>query len=231
MRRGWRRRLVAELEGERDRSQRLLRAAKVIQDALAEAGLSMAVVGGSAVTAYDPDAYTSLDIDLVGPGLAASLDEVLRGELGFDHEGRHWFDEELAVTVERPGSSFEPPGAEAVTLEVPGIGDLLVISIEDLTCDRLGSWAATGHYDSWVQAVRLAQNETTDQERLARRAGELRLDQHLAFALWLQAEGAAGRLERSDVARYVHELNTQTTSAVIEHLLRDRRDAATGSEE
>ena len=55
-RRGWRRRLVAGLAGERDRSQRLLRAAKVIQDALAEAGLFMAVVGGSAVTAYDPDA-------------------------------------------------------------------------------------------------------------------------------------------------------------------------------
>jgi hypothetical protein len=230
-RRGWRRRLVAELAGERDRSKRLLRAAKVIQDALAEAGLSMAVVGGSAVTAYDPDAYTSLDIDLVGPGLGASLDEVLRGELGFDHEGRHWFDEELAVTVERPGSSLEPPGAEAVALQVPGIGDLVVISIEDLTCDRLGSWAATGHYGSWAQAVRLAENETTDQERLERRAAELRLDQYLVFALWLQAEEAAGHLQRGEVARYVHELHTHTAAAVTEHLLRDRRDPVMGAEE
>lgn len=102
-----------------------------------------------------------------------------------------------------------------------------MISIEDLTCDRLGSWGATGRYDSWAQAVRLAENETTDQERLARRAAELRLDQYLVFGLYLQAEGAAGRLERGDVARYVHEFNTDTAVAVIEHLLRDRGDRVT----
>ena len=57
----------------------------------------MTVVGGTAVTAYDPDAYTSLDIDLVGAGLTARLDGVLRGQLGLANEGRHWFDEELGL--------------------------------------------------------------------------------------------------------------------------------------
>jgi hypothetical protein len=222
----WRRRLVAELEGAVDRSQHLLRAAKVIQDALAEAGLQMTVVGGSAVTAYDPDAYTSLVIDLVGAGLAARLDEVLREQLGLNHEGRHWFDDELGVAVERPGSTLEPPGAEAVTLEVPGVGDVVVISIEDLVCDRLSSWAATGHYDSWAQAVRLAVNETTDEGRLHRRAPEIGLDQHLAFALWLQDEQTAGRSERGEVARHVHELNTHTAAEVIERVLYDRANPA-----
>src|SRR5437764_828877 len=75
------------------------------------------------------------------------------------------------------------PGAERVAVQVRGSGDLVVMSIEDLSCDRLGSWAATGHYGSWAQAVRLAENETTDQERLERRAAELRLDQYLVFAL------------------------------------------------
>jgi hypothetical protein len=218
----WRRRLISELTGEDDRSQRLLRAAKVIQDALAAAGLSMVVVGGSAVTAYDPDAYTSLDIDLVGAGLTARLDEVLRDELGLSHEGRHWFDEELGVAVERPGSSLEPPGARAVMLEVPGIGDIIVISVEDLICDRLNSWAASGHYDSWAQAARLALNETTDQDRLRRRATDLALDQHLIFALWLQEEHAAGRGDRAEVAPYVHELNTRTAADVIQRVVHDR---------
>jgi hypothetical protein len=185
---GWRGRLIAELAGEDDRSQRLLRAAKVIQDALAAAGLSMVIVGGSAVTAYDPDAYTSLDIDLVGAGLRARLDQVLRSQLGFDQEGRHWFDEKLGIAVERPGSSLEPPGSEAVAVQVSGIGDIVVIAIEDLVCDRLDSWAATGHYDSWAQGVRLALNDTTDRERLQSRAAELGLDQYLAFGLWLEEE-------------------------------------------
>lgn len=226
----WRRRLIAELAEEDDRSYRLLRAAKVIQDALAAAGLSMAVVGGSAVTAYDPEAYTSLDIDLVGAGLAASLDDVLRGDLGFDHEGRHWFDEDLGVAVERPGSSLEPVGAEVVTLDVEGIGGLVVISIEDLTCDRLASWAATGHYDSWAQAVRLARNEATNQRRLEGRTLALELDQYLAFGLWLVDEFSAGRGERSEVARYVHDLRTRTAAALIENVRRDRVDGLTETE-
>jgi hypothetical protein len=196
----------------------------VIQDALAEAGLRMTVVGGSAVTAYDPDAYTSLEIDFVGAGLGAQLDEVLREQLRFDHQGCHWFDEELGVAVERPGSTLEPPGAEAVTLEVPGVGDIVVISIEDLICNRLNSWAATGDYDSWAQAVRLALNEATDEERLHRRVAEIGLVQYLAFALWLQAEQTAGRSERGEVARHVHELNMHTAAEVIERVLNDRAD-------
>lgn len=72
--------LVRETNGreEPDDTMSGAEAAVLRHDALIEAGLSMAVVGGSAVTAYDPDAYTSLDINLGGPGLAASLDEVLR---------------------------------------------------------------------------------------------------------------------------------------------------------
>jgi hypothetical protein len=167
-----------------------LRAAKVIQDALAAAGLSMVVVGGSAVTAYDPDAYTSLDIDLVGPGLGVILDQVLCGELGFDRDGRHWYDEQLRITVERPASSLEPPGAEAVAVEVPGVGSIVVIAVEDLVCDRLASWAATGHYDSWAQAVRLARNDACDQERLEHRALDLKLDQYLLFGLWRRGRSA-----------------------------------------
>src|SRR5205823_340804 len=141
-------------------SLRLLRAAKVIQEALTDAGFTLVIVGGSAVTAYDPDAYTSLDIDLVGAGLRVRLDEVLRGQLGFDQEGRHWFDKEMRISVERLGSSLEPRGSEAVTVEVPGVGSIVVIAIEDLVCDRLESWAADGHYESWAQAVRLARSAT-----------------------------------------------------------------------
>jgi hypothetical protein len=59
----WRDRLVAELAGEDDRSLRLLRAAKVIQGALTEAGFTMVIVGGSAITAYDPAAtHTGGDV-------------------------------------------------------------------------------------------------------------------------------------------------------------------------
>jgi len=105
---------------------------------------------------------------------------------------------------------------------VPEVGSIDVIAVEDLVCERLALWAATGHYDSWAQAVRLARNDACDQERLEHRALDLKLDQYLLFGLWLEGEVSAGRGDRSEVAHHVHSLNTSTAAAVIAAVLRDR---------
>jgi hypothetical protein len=34
--------------------------------------------------------------------LGVILDQVLGGELGFERDGRHWYDEELGIAVGRP---------------------------------------------------------------------------------------------------------------------------------
>lgn len=228
----WRDRLTAELTGETDRSLHLLRAAKVIQDALAAAGMELVVVGGSAVTAYDPGAYTSYDIDLVGAALNAQLDGVLRGQLGFRVEGRTWYDEELKIVVERPGSTLEPTGAQSTTIEVDGVGPIIVIAIEDLICDRLESWAATGHYDSWAQAVRLVRSPVTDVRRLDDRCQKLDLALYLAFARWLEAEVQAGRGARTEVAEYVRCVrDAADLDALTAQVLEDRAALLAADEE
>jgi hypothetical protein len=67
----------------------------------------------------------------------------------------------------------------------------------------------------------------TAQERLERRALDLKLDQYLQFGLWLEGEIRADRGDRSEVARHVDSLNTKTVAAVIAAVLRDRADDVT----
>jgi len=69
-------------------SRTLFRASAVIQQALDEAGLGMTVVGGSAVTVWRPDDWSSGDIDFVGAAASAQVAEVLEGKFGFERDGR-----------------------------------------------------------------------------------------------------------------------------------------------
>ena len=92
------------------------------------------VVGGHAVEYYTAGGYVTMDIDLAGA--SEPVAQVLTS-WGFARQGRHWFDEDLKLVVEVPGS-----GPDSATLEhVTGvhIGRLVayVIGIEDLIVDRL----------------------------------------------------------------------------------------------
>ena len=53
------------LDGLAGQADRLLEAAASFQTALSEHGIRLVVVGGSAITAWDPRIHTSLDIDFV----------------------------------------------------------------------------------------------------------------------------------------------------------------------
>jgi hypothetical protein len=185
--------LTSRLEALTDRAERLVEAAGIFQSALRERDLRLVVVGGSAITAWDPRIHTSLDIDFVGPGLRAELDDVFRGEFGLEVEGRHWYDVELRLAVERPGVVLEPPGSEAVELETPSGAIVLVIALEDLILDRVREWDATGAYDAWVQAARMLAHAALDRPRLDRRASEVGVPDVLAVMEWLAAEHSAGR--------------------------------------
>ena len=180
-----------------DRADRLVEAAATFQRALAARDIRLVIVGGSAITAWDSRVHTSLDIDLVGIALTAELDEVFCDEFGLQKEGRHWYDEELRLAVERPGTTLEPRGAETVELQSPSGAPVLVIALEDLVVSRVLEWEATGAFEAWVQTAGMLGHPALERERLGRRAREAGVAEPLAVVEWLAAERAARRPVRT----------------------------------
>ncbi len=158
-------RLDRRLRDERDQNRRARIAAEEVLARFNARGIVLTVVGGSAVALWDPAAHVSRDIDLVGIASQADIDEVLHGEFEFAREGRHWFDEDLALAIEVPAWVLEPAGAVATV-----IGTVRVISLEDLILDRVEQWHGTGALEVALQAGRLLAHGLLDEERLAQRA-------------------------------------------------------------
>jgi hypothetical protein len=118
----------------------------------------------------------------------------------------HWHDESLGLAVERPGVILEPIGATRVELELGLEETVIVISIEDLLVDRVGSWEATGSYADFEQAVMLDRHPLTNRDRLQQRADALDLSEPLAVLRWLCEEQLAGRMtDESPVCSRAHE--------------------------
>jgi hypothetical protein len=185
----WRERLEDELanlalDDDTRQSERLIRASAVIQQALDEAGLNMTVVGGSAVTVWRPDEWSSGDIDLVGPAASAQLADVLEGEFGFERDGRHWIDAALRIFVERPGTQLRPFGAGTVTVPRFGV-NVRVISIEDLIIDRIHAWDGSGDTEMWKQAADLLRYPGADRAKVDGRAAAEDLAEGLRSIRWL----------------------------------------------
>ncbi|MFQ5744763.1 MAG: helix-turn-helix domain-containing protein, partial [Acidobacteriota bacterium] len=97
-------------------------------DALREHGLHPVRVGGAAVELYTSAAYTTKDLDFVvesSPAAAGAMTD-----LGFQQHGRVWFEPELEVVVEFPGTALQP--ATANRIEVQG-SEVDLISINEPT--------------------------------------------------------------------------------------------------
>ncbi len=193
--------LESQLKAVRDSNTRARIAIDVLAGRFDAHGLSMTVVGGSAVALWDPLAHVSRDIDLVGVATERELDAVFCDELGFEREGRHWVDETLAIAVEVPAWTLEPDGAEAVLID-----EILVISLEDLILDRVDQWHATGAFEASRQAGRLLAHELLDEERLERRAAAVGTTDALAAVRALAERGAHAD---SPLSHKVHELLDQ----------------------
>lgn len=142
------------------------------------------VVGGHAVEFYTAGGYTTVDIDLAGA--SEPVAQVLAA-WGFAREGRHWYDVNLGLVVEVPGSPLAPSELEhVVTLRIGG-DRVKIIGIEDLIVDRLAACKHWGHRDSCEWAARLlAVADDVDEEYLARRCAEEDVEDTL-FDAWRQA--------------------------------------------
>lgn len=141
-----------------------------IQGLSAQEEQTPVLVGGAAVELYTGGAYTTGDIDLVGP-TSPGVERGLR-EAGFERHGRHWIHEEAQVFVEIPSSALAA-GELAVWVEMEG-QRIRVIAAEDLLVDRLGAWEYWRSSVDGVNAYLLwrAVGATVDLGRLKARVRE-----------------------------------------------------------
>ena len=139
------------------------------------------VVGGHAVEFYTAGSYATVDIDLAGASEPVGL---VLDAWGFQREGRHWFDEELSLLVEVPGSSLPPQEKQhSIALHI-GALTAHILGIEDLVIDRLAACIHWKHTESCEWAVRLLNAaDAIDMAYLAQRALEEEVADGLKRAL------------------------------------------------
>jgi hypothetical protein len=150
-----------------DTTERLLEAAAVIAEDLAEIGRDPIVVGGLAVAYWAAGTETTSDID-VAMADHAELSDRLEA-LGLRKEGRAWTTPDHRVIWERPADVLES-GWESVVANLRSGRSLSIITLEDAIVDRMHSLDATGDPDSFHRAVTLLGAASLDRVRLEERA-------------------------------------------------------------
>lgn len=128
------------------------------------------VVGGHAVEYYTAGGYATVDVDLAG---ASEPVAQVMDSWGFRRQGRHWYDDDLRLVVEVPGSRPAPEALAHVTRVRIGRLTVHILGIEDLIVDRLAAckyWADEDSCD-WARTM-LAAAVDLDHVYLQRRADE-----------------------------------------------------------
>jgi hypothetical protein len=161
---------LASLAGVPDETERLLETAAIIEEQMSALGISVAVVGGLAVSYWTGAQYVTTDIDVLMPS-SPEAEEVLE-KLGFRREGRVWvLDEPLEIVFEAPGS-FPDKGDEIEEVETPQGRKLRLLKVEDMVLWRLREVLDWRYSDAIHQTIWLLEAPMLDRSRLESRAEE-----------------------------------------------------------
>lgn len=139
----------------------LLEVAAQATSILERAGIAVAVVGGSAITSYVPEIYTSKDIDFAAINGASrrAFTEAL-APLGFSPRGRDFVHPESEFTLDLVADTpyiDQRPITEFETLKTP-YGPVRVYRFQDAIADRIAAflhWGDSQSLDVAEQAVRV----------------------------------------------------------------------------
>jgi len=147
-------------DGEGDMSLRrgsLLEIAAQASANLEKAGIKVAVVGGSAVTAYAPEIYTSKDIDFAAiNGTSRREFSSALAELGFKPRGRDFAHSATPYTLDLVADTpyvDQRPITEFQTLKTR-FGPVRVYKFEDAIADRIAAFLHWGDSQSLDVAER-----------------------------------------------------------------------------
>ena len=142
-----------------------------VQSHLREQGIDVILSGGSAVTIYSKNKYTSKDLDLVN--IYAVNRRKIRAameELGFQEKGRYFTHPETELFIEFPAGPLAI-GDEVINNIVEKevrTGTLRIISPTDCVKDRLAAYYHWGDQQCLVQAEYVAQAQTIDLQEIER---------------------------------------------------------------
>jgi hypothetical protein len=147
-------------------------------------GIDVVLSGGSCVSIYTGNKYTSLDLDFVEFGSVSrrKLKKVLQ-EIGFHEKNRYFISSETDIFLEFPSgppSVGQEPIKEVLVLNF-STGALRIISPTDCVKDRLAAYYHWGDRQSLEQAVSVAQDNKIDLDEIER---------------WSQVEGKLGEFHQ-----------------------------------
>ncbi|WP_407272683.1 hypothetical protein [Radiobacillus sp. PE A8.2] len=127
------------------------------------------IVGGFAVEIYTRSDYTTIDVDLIISDRKVAGDILI--QLGFKPEGRHWYHEDLMVSVEIPNDMLEDADYDKVMeLNLSNNQKVFVIGIEDIILDRLRAcihWKSSSDCE-WGHRMFLIHYDRLDLEYMKR---------------------------------------------------------------
>lgn len=96
------------------------------------------LVGGNALEFYTLGYYSTSDIDIITEGYEI-VGEILEN-WGFKKIGRHWYNEDLEIAIEIPGSTLDEEAYKnIVEIKIRNL-KVFIIGIEDLIIDRLNAY-------------------------------------------------------------------------------------------
>lgn len=155
------------------RKASLIEVAAQAAQCLERAGIPVAVVGGSAVTAYAPEIYTSKDIDFAAIKGARRREFALAvGELGFQAKGRDFVHPQSPFSLDLVADTpyvDQRAVTKFATLETR-FGPVRVYTFEDAIADRIAAFLHWGDSQSLDVAERVvaARGDLSSWPRLKR---------------------------------------------------------------
>lgn len=152
----------------KESAERSVTIASVVAEALRAIGQDPILVGGAAVEFYTQGGYTTEDIDMIAPG-GAELARIMMN-LGFTRFGKDFVDEKNKIYIEFPGGSLGDL-EQAVRIQI-GKRYLRIISLEDLIVDRLCSYKFWKSAVDGLNAMKLLESGSIDEERLRARTAD-----------------------------------------------------------
>lgn len=162
---------LAEAARKEKRWERALYALAALTEALRPEHVQPVLVGGSALEFYTLGDYATRDIDLVAEERYL-VGQALQ-QLGFKHQPgqRHWYHEELDISIEIPDTELAGSKEKATILEIQGT-PVYIIAPEDLLIDRLAAfkyWESASDGE-WAARLYAIHRESMDLDYLQQRA-------------------------------------------------------------
>ncbi|MEQ6388944.1 DUF6036 family nucleotidyltransferase [Bacillaceae bacterium S4-13-58] len=152
---------------EKSKFEKMIKTTAILTSLFETEGLKPIIVGGLAVEIYTRNEYTTLDIDLIFSQRHIA-DKYLK-RLGFKTEGRHWFHEDLLISIEIPNDMLEDADEDRIVeLELDNNLHVYVIGLEDIILDRLRAcvhWKSSSDCE-WGKRLFLLHKERLDLEYL-----------------------------------------------------------------